>query len=540
MLPNASVTRLYPPSCHEDPHIDGNFSVVVSSVEVMKRAPFAAVLLLGFAACAAPVSRRAAVAPLPPTPAPPIAPTPVASVVPSAETPALEPEPPLAAPDEPLEPGDPNETVRACKVDTADAKKAQQAIDAIDAKVMALTADGDPKPVEAEIRRALHLPCLRLGLRDAPTLAADSGYALKQWWKDGGGRWWLRHYLELTIPRTPNSFPTSVVAPTVRRTLSLETRKKHPLRELLCSVQDAACGTETRGWSLRADDFFKRFAAAKRGHWLDGDQKSDAPPSVDVCIARARKGPAAARYVAWRHCLDEARPKVARFPIGAVKAPTRGWLLLRGRRGHYSFCDEVRAYDLATGAAYVAKSCSGLALVSDGSVDGAKTDDARKDETLVGTVPRDALREATWMMLLASEVQEDVVEAWGFALPVGVEPQRPPSEMGSSHSSFTVSSGQTRLAWSYMPDGASVSSSDLTWPEDYNHPGREHAVSLLRIAEAGFVAGCAPASPPATLDWGTAKSAVSPIDAKASTLRKVDQELEVALGKARSQACARK
>ncbi len=158
----------------------------------------------------------------------------------------------------------------------------------------------------------------------------------------------------------------------------------------------------------------------------------------------------------------------------------------------------------------------------------------------MGTVPRDALREAAWMILLASEVQEDVAEAWGFALPAFVEPQRSMGELGGAHSSFTMSSGQTRLAWSYMPDGPSVASSDLTWPEDYNHAGREHAVSLLRIAEAGFVAGCPSASPPAVLDWGSAKSAVSPLDAKASSLRKVDRDLVVALGKARSQACAGK
>ncbi len=461
-------------------------------------------------------------------------------VAPAPPEPEPAPAVALAVPDDPPEPDDPTEVVRACKVGTADAKKAQQAIDAIDAKVTALAADGDPKPIEAEIRRALRMPCLRLGLRDAPKLGADSGYALQQWWKDGGGKWWLGHYLELTIPRTPNSFPSSVVAPTLRRTLTLETRKKYPLRELLCGIQDAACATETRGWATRADAFFQRFAASQRAHWLDGDQKGEAPPSIDTCVERAPKAPAAARYGKWRRCLAEARPKVSRLPIGAVKAPTHGWLLVRGRRGHYTFCDEVRAYDLATGAAYIAKSCSGLALVAGGSVDAAKTDDARKEETQVGTVPRDALREAAWMMLLASEVQEDVVEGWGFALPAGVEPQRSMSELGSYHTGFTMSSGQTRLAWSYMPDGPSQASSELTWPEDYNHAGREHAVSLLRIAEAGFVAGCPSASPPTALDWGSAKSAVSPLDAKASSLRKVDQELVVALGKARTQACAGK
>ncbi|NOU32666.1 MAG: hypothetical protein HOO96_32580, partial [Polyangiaceae bacterium] len=383
----------------------------------MKRDTFGAVVLLVAGACGGgsiPCSPAVAMPP-PPSPAPSArAPT----RAPSVAAPPSEPEPAAVAPvlEEPLEPDDPAEVVHACRLGTAEARKAQLAIDAIDAKVGALAADGDPMPIEAEIRQALRLPCLRLGIRDTPALAADSGYALKQWWKEGG-KWWLGHYLELTIPRTVNSLPSSVVAPTMRRTLTLETRRNHPLRDLLCGAQDSACATETRDWATRAAEFFKRFVPAK--HWL-----ADEPPSIDECSARALKAPARSRYGTWRRCLAEARPQVSRLPIGSLKAPTKGWLLLRGRRGHYVFCDEVRAYDLGTGAVYIAKSCSGLALVSDGSVDGAKTDDARKEETLVGSVPRDALREAAWMILLASEVQEDVVEARGFALPVGVEPQR--------------------------------------------------------------------------------------------------------------------
>lgn len=45
-----------------------------------------------------------------------------------------------------------------------------------------------------------------------------------------------------------------------------------------------------------------------------------------------------------------------------LRAPSHGWFILRGRRGHYRFSDEVRAYDLATGAAYVARSEAALAL----------------------------------------------------------------------------------------------------------------------------------------------------------------------------------
>jgi len=44
-----------------------------------------------------------------------------------------------------------------------------------------------------------------------------------------------------------------------------------------------------------------------------------------------------------------------------------------------------------------------------------------------------------------------------------------------------------------------LGSGDLTWPERYNARPEAHAISLVAIADAGFVPGCPPASPPRTL-----------------------------------------
>ena len=51
-----------------------------------------------------------------------------------------------------------------------------------------------------------------------------------------------------------------------------------------------------------------------------------------------------------------------KLPIGRMAAPTRGWFIIRGRRGHHAFCDEVRVFDLSKGSVYGTQSCSGLAL----------------------------------------------------------------------------------------------------------------------------------------------------------------------------------
>lgn len=218
-----------------------------------------------------------------------------------------------------------------------------------------------------------------------------------------------------------------------------------------------------------------------------------------TCVDAAMERPERERYQAWHACIEDDGETHTALPLGNYRAPREGWLVVRGRRGHYAFCDEVRAYDLATGAAYIARSCSGLALVEGGGVDGDVTDAAREDGTLVGRVPVDALREAAWMMLLADEVEHDV-RAGGFApyIPEGIDIVLPETKPFTGHSrGHSHSTDQTRLYWSWSLKGATVDAGELTWPSDYNDAARDHAVRLLDIAEAGFVAGCAPARLPA-------------------------------------------
>ncbi len=118
------------------------------------------------------------------------------------------------------------------------------------------------------------------------------------------------------------------------------------------------------------------------------------------------------------------------LPLGRFRAPDRGWLVIRGRRGHYEFCDELRAYDVETGAAYVAKSCSGLHLRPGGSVDFEATNASRKAAVEAGRVDVANLREAVWMILLAPQAQEGYLSADYFSLPKGMVPTPPDSDAG--------------------------------------------------------------------------------------------------------------
>src|SRR5262249_46454101 len=112
------------------------------------------------------------------------------------------------------------------------------------------------------------------------------------------------------------------------------------------------------------------------------------------------------RYQDWRDCIEMARPKRVALPLGEFKAPTTGWVVITGRRGHYDFCDTTRAYNLTTGAAFIQDSCSALALKPGGDVDFGATNKARVESVKVGSIQADNLREAVWMMLFRGQAEE--------------------------------------------------------------------------------------------------------------------------------------
>jgi len=191
-------------------------------------------------------------------------------------------------------------------------------------------------------------------------------------------------------------------------------------------------------------------------------------------------------------CLQETEDRQAALPFGHMRVPENGWWVIQGRRGHYSFCDEIRAYHLATGTAFVVSSCSRLVLLTDGGVDGRGTDALRKVETRVGQLPLERLREAAWMSFLAPEVQEAVVlSGTGAALPQEITPVRRTDQgMTSGALARRGSSAQTRLSWTWSRSERHRHSGALVWPEDYNRAGYDHAVKLLQMAEADFVESC--------------------------------------------------
>jgi hypothetical protein len=427
---------------------------------------------------------------------------------------------------------------RLCTKGSRELPAATARLKQLDQAITTAANDAPSSPLLKELRALLATPCFEvaeatgdLDLRKTTTLA------LKRWWKDGGHEWLAD---QLSADGTM-SFP-----PSVRPTLSLETSPKHPLARLLCRATDPTCGTETAGWIARAEDAFRARAKANARWRGDGytinlyarssPPKEDATESprsqtLDVPLWRcAHPAKGKLDFESWSACVSALRTSVAMFPVGAVRAPTSGWLVIRGRRGHYQFCDQLTAYDLATGSYYASKSCSGLALQGDGSVNGQQTDAARTPVLEAGRVSVDNLREAAWMMFLATELDERGYESLdAFPMPPGLDPKVEVGTVsGTMSSSGWGSSAQTTLSWTWVDKAQVVAEGTLIWP-DSDHPGKDHAVDLLRVVEAGLVPGCPPAPLPNPLLNGCGKGGVSAIDDSAANLCKVQTDLSTRL-----------
>ena len=322
--------------------------------------------------------------------------------------------------------------------------------------------------------------------------APDTARSLKRWWEDGGEAW-LASYLEL--PRFGSIEAPKrhvVVPPDARQTLHLGAGPES-LRPLLCPLGDAACGADTRGWRARAETFLEDhrlsgWSREAKGLFAD---RSDA--AARDCDEKAAADKSPGRYRRWRSCIDGRRETRWALPLGDMKAPDTGWLLVSGRRGHYDFCDAIGGYDLVTGTAYVRESCSGLALVEGGHVDEAATARSARSRGRVGRLRIENLREVVWALLMMTRAEELQTNGEYYPLPPGLRDERwPPGRRdvglvvdhdGEDTPGLAVDSRQSRAG-----------GGELTWPNSANGV-EEHAARLLDIAETSFVEAC-PAVPP--------------------------------------------
>lgn len=402
-----------------------------------------------------------------------------------------------------------------CPGNTAALQAARHDFVAIEAAIVALGDLDDPAPALDRITALLESPCLGLARLHAIPLAAQSGLALRLWHARGGLRW-----LEDSIAFSEGGDAVATFPPTMPITLSRETHPDHPLSPWLCSLHDTACAATTAGWRERAQQVTGRnedtryFLEQRRDGWRCEDEALERWESMKHYEEHDPAEP----YRTWARCMFEAEGDNTEFPLGGLRAPTRGWLVIEGRRGHYGFCDELHAYELETGAAHVVRSCSGLVL--DGpSVDEAAVAAGRQLAVLRGAVPRDNVRELAFMLLVGGHVRHPAIPKLTRPDPPdGIELPAAPRMIGVAEPAEWGGSDETELRWSVVAPGATAVEGVISWPPGYNEAPLRHAANTFSVVEAGIVPGCAPRRLPAALPLAATLAGVSPIDASEGEL----------------------
>lgn len=350
--------------------------------------------------------------------------------------------------------------------DGPERRAARAAFDDLSTRIGSLGDTDDPKLLTGELTQLLETQCFRLSSMHE-TLAFDSAISLRTWWETGGADW-TEHFLLQAEQRVV------MVPPTPRKTATKEIGKKHPLASLVCADDDAACAKDTVGWSRRAARAFELRAT-----------RPDRTAEICEKEALAEKG-ANERFVPFRSCLDDATPRRTALPLGRFKSASDGWLVITANRR----CGDLRAYDLASGAAFVVSDRCGRATTP---------------TVKAGRVSVAALREAMWMMLVAPMAESGVrLEVARYDVPKSI-PIVQPERVGwaiSTHCGGCGVSGARQ--WSWMRDQSGTWKGRVSGVIHPNMPcddAEDHAAELLAIADDTFEEGCAPASPPA-FSWG--------------------------------------
>jgi hypothetical protein len=436
---------------------------------------------------------------------------------PAASTPAT----PVGRPVLPELAREKRELIHPCRIDGPEHAAASAEVARIDAAIGALPVDGDLTTIIEALSQLGKSPCFDIGGRftfdEGEDERPDSALSLRDSW--GAGKEFIESYLNLA--GAPGADGTRLwIRPRFRRTWSRESAAGDPRRPLLCSVLDTACIDSTSAFRLRAEGWLE----------LDAERARLARGGDALRTRSCRDGleglPPDARLGAWLDCLESERDEHLTLPLVGPGRPQQGWLLLSGRRGHYEFCDEVRAYDLTSGAAYDVGSCSHLSLGSGGVVNQRATDSARTLQTRFGSIPPLALQEALWFLLVAPELRPSA-NSFGISVPRGTRPVRYVSANSQAISMEPVctSSGDTSISWKYVLHGAVAASGELTWPGCDWNPRNKYAVQLVRVAESMFEPGCPGAPAPEVLTQIDLELVPDGVDVDAASARQASDQI---------------
>ena len=388
----------------------------------------------------------------------------------------------------------PGESV-LCRPGQENFQAAEAALAALDLLMSDSNKEADVQTLRDAVAALVAGPCFKAvpswpRPADSPFMSVE---ALRHFWSQGG-----RDAFAQFLVVDSSSLGRVRSFPTVRESMST-----HPALVALqggvdCSVEDADC-------AKRAEHLREKAQSALDA--LPGPARPGQQPGLPACNRDARAMRPELRWEAWVRCAEASAPRRSMLPLGLLRVPAEGWLVLHGRRGHYNFCDEVRVYDLTEGSAYVVSQCgSRFSTERKGLSDAQGEHPTRVHQA--GQADVQKMRELLWMMLVAPAVRDDVLEAPTAAdLPAEVVPQawdrsvlQGPTVVGSH------GSDETELSWSWVVSSQTRASGTIRWPTDRARRGFAHAAALLRAFEETFVSGCPARELPASWSDGLPES----------------------------------
>jgi len=411
----------------------------------------------------------------------------------------------------------PERVFKPCAKEEPAWTSARSAGDALDARIKALAPGEDATAALSELDRILAGDCHALLRQEQPGLAMPkSTESLKAWW-EAGGREWIRWPLSpIAFSRTVagttglRDVLKAIIPPTPRLSLAAKHDLTPATREILCPAESDSCGNDTAGWLKRAHQTFRLAARIDE----PGVSRSF-PLVVPDCDTSALNRPDEFnRYAFWRRCVEQKVGRQEALPLGRFRAPTEGLLAILDIGGHGDWscrtCDELRVYDVASGAAWIAHRCRCADPMHGSDYVCAEYAESRARQT--GRVAVDALREALWMLLLMPHVQENArLELTTLEIPHGIQPTWPdkpearpsfvPSEarwwdrIAASDSGRLAGFGKIRWAW--VRKGALIAASTLPTAGSFRSiearrlgftpDAASHGAVLVEVAEATFV-----------------------------------------------------
>jgi hypothetical protein len=377
-----------------------------------------------------------------------------------------------------------------------------------------------PATLVADVREAWQHPCLSHFARvfQAPPPSTAQPRFVELWTRGVGAA--LRSMAGAVYKRNGKNY---IIAPP-EELAPVSAKDRAALAQWLCRDPTIAC-SPAGSYVERAHDAFdqdEELAHRWNGMLVGGEGHDRLPNSFlatrlgcDEYKQNDAEKAAETPFETFEKCVASSSPRTWRYPHATtMRSRDQGWLVLRGRRGHYEFSDELGIFDLATGAAYFARSSSALVLSGVG-VDFDAVDKQRKPQILAGNVAADQVREIAFLLATAPLLRSQRSNAEIVPLPEKLEvtlsknhDAKHPFEVGEMGWS---TSAQTQIAWQLVDGTTTIAKGDLTWPSS-SRAWETHAAQLVRVMEAGFVEGCTRARLPTGITRGPA-GAVHPIDA---------------------------